>query len=389
MLDNRLTRVQYRNFMSFADEEVDLGDLIVLVGPNGSGKSNFIEGLRFLRDALRIGLDTAVANRGGIELVRRKRPGGRGRPPDMEIRIEGMAANQRFSYGVSIAARAGGDWHVRSERCRLAASGTEQYTLDRDGDGGFTIQGPEDDPHGDSRMDGGRVDPKVFTLQLAGRPFHRIVTLLRNLGTFNIYPDTLRQPQRLLEPRWLQDDGRNLASLLRRLRDRRHPAADRIRDALADLIPGVSNFKVSMNGGYASISLALNVSGKDMWFDASQVSDGTLRLLGIATAIHQWPAPSLIAIEEPELTVHPGAAVVLTDELVEAAQRTQILVTTHSPDIVARMPVSALRVVEATEQGTRIDSVSANQVDAVNKNLFSAGDLIRVHGLRRELHVAG
>ena len=127
---------------------------------------------------------------------------------------------------------------------------------------------------------------------------------------------------------------RNFASVLKNIRRRRNPAADRIRDVLADLVPGVTNFRVTQSGGYLAVSLALQHTGQEMWFDASQLSDGTLRLLGILTAIHQVPAPSLIAIEEPELTVHPGAAAVLTDELIEAAERTQVLLTTHSPDIV-------------------------------------------------------
>ena len=274
--------------------------MFVLVGANGSGKSNFIEGLRFLRDALRNGLDTAIANRGGIELVRRKRPGARGRPPVVEIEIEGLVSGRRFSYAVSIAAKTGGDWHVRSERCRVVDRQGFDHLLSRRGDGEFTIRGSDSDE--DS---GGRVDPNVLTLQFARIPFRRVVSFLQRMGTFSIYPDRLREPQRLLEPRGLDEDGRNLASLLRRLRDRRNPAADEIRDVLGNLVPGISNFRVSMNGGYAAVSLALRSGGKDMWFDASQLSDGTLRLLGIVTAIHQRPAPSLIAIEEPRTQCAP------------------------------------------------------------------------------------
>lgn len=126
-----------------------------------------------------------------------------------------------------------------------------------------------------------------------------------------------------------------------------------------------------------------------MWFDASQLSDRTLRLLGILTAIHQQPAPSLIAIEEPELTVHPGAAAVLCDELIEASQRMQVLVTTHSPELITRMPIESLRVVEATTDGTKIGRVSPEQIAAVKNELFSPGDLIRMEGLRRELSAVG
>ena len=138
-------------------------------------------------------------------------------------------------------------------------------------------------------------------------------------------------------------------------------------------------------GSYLVVSVALARNGRETWFNAAQLSDGTLRLLGILTALYQSPPPSLVAIEEPELTVHPRAAAVLTDELVDAAHRTQVVVTTHSPDIVSRMPSGSLRVVEATGQGTKVGQVSADQVHAINEQLFSAGDLIRIQGLRREL----
>ena len=378
MLDDRLTSVRYRNFMSFADEEVELSDLAVLVGPNGSGKSKFVDGLRFLRDALRIGLDAAVTNRGGIDYIRRKQS--RDRLP-VEIEVEGMASDQPFSYGLSITAMADGEWEVAEERCS-AARERGCFRFRRDGSD-VTVSGP--DGYAGSRvLDSVMPDPKTLTFPLAGVPFRTVLTFLRDMGAYNIYPNALREPQRLM-PGLLEDDARNLVSVLRGLRDMRSPAADRIRDALRDLVPGAVNFRVTANGGYAALSLARRSSGRDMWFDASQLSDGTLRMLGILTAIHQRPAPPLIAIEEPELTVHPGAVAVLADELVDAAHRTQTLVTTHSPDLVARMPLDSLRVVEMTAEGTKVGRVSEHQVDAVNDKLFSPGDLIRIEGLRREL----
>lgn len=246
------------------------------------------------------------------------------------------------------------------------------------------MRGPDADPELHRR-----IDSKVLMLPLAGRPFRRVASLLRDIGAYSIYPDVLREPRRLLESARLDDDAQNLTSVLRWLRERRSPAADRIRDALGDLVPGVANFRVTNTGGWLAVSLAMRSDDREMWFDASQVSDGTLRLLGILTAIHQRLTPSLIAIEEPELTVHPGAAAMLCDELIEASQNMQVFVTTHSPDIISRMPVSSLRVVEGRADGTRIGKVASDQVAAINDQLFSPGDLIRIEGLRRETSPAG
>ena len=375
MLDSRISRLRYRNFMSFADESPTLDDLVVLVGPNGAGKSNFVEGLRFLRDALTIGLDSAITKRGGIDLIRRKSPAGR--PPDMEIGVDGLADGARFSYRVTIGAVEGGEWLIKGEHCRFAG-----HALERD-ETSLMMRGPDIDPELHS------IDSKVLMIPLVGPPFRRVASLLRDIGAYSIYPDVLREPRRLLGQARLEDDAQNLTSVLRGLRERRSPAADRIRDALGDLVPGVSNFRVTNNGGWLAVSLAMQSDDREMWFDASQVSDGTLRMLGILTAIHQRPPPSLIAIEEPELSVHPGAAAVLCDELIEASQNMQVVVTTHSPDIISRMPVSALRVVERSADGTRLGKVASDQLAAINDELFSPGDFIRIEGLRRETSPAG
>ena len=71
-----------------------------------------------------------------------------------------------------------------------------------------------------------------------------------------------------------------------------------------------------------------------------------MRLLGLLTALYQERPPSLIGIEEPELTIHPGAQAVLADVMVEATLRTQVLVTTHSPDLIDRLPIESLRAVQ-------------------------------------------
>ncbi len=213
-------------------------------------------------------------------------------------------------------------------------------------------------------------------------PAHRFLT---SMSVYSIYPDALRVPQPPLAPHPLDEHGQNLASVLKSLRDRRRPAASSIRDALAAAVPQVLNYRVQAIGGFLSIQVQQRYRGTEHWFDANQCSDGTLRILGLTAALHQEPPRSLIAIEEPELTVHPGAAGVLCDELLGAAETTQVVLTTHSPDIISRMPIESLRIVEMTDVGSEVGAVAPDQVRAVQEKLFSPGDLIRVEGLRREL----
>ena len=102
------------------------------------------------------------------------------------------------------------------------------------------------------------------------------------------------------------------------------------------------------------------------------------------TALLQVPSPSLIAIEEPELAVHPGALRLLIDELRAAAHRGQVLITTQSSDVLDLLSLDELRTVSATATGAIITSVSERQRAIVKEGLFSLGELHRSEGLEPE-----
>lgn len=91
----------------------------------------------------------------------------------------------------------------------------------------------------------------------------------------------------------------------------------------------------------------------------------------------------MIAFEEPEAAVHPGAAAVLAEALQEAGLRTQVLLTTHSPDLITRFDVDALRAVDRNASGvTVIAPIVESQREAIRRRLFTAGELHRIEGLR-------
>ena len=123
-------------------------------------------------------------------------------------------------------------------------------------------------------------------------------------------------------------------------------------------------------------------NGKGSWFDLSYESDGTIRLLAMLTALSQDPAPSVVGLEEPELAIHPGAMAVLSDAMKEAATRGQVLVATHSPDLIDRLPIESIRAVTAEGGSTRVDRVAEHQLKSVRQNLFSAGEIHSMEGLQ-------
>jgi len=116
-----------------------------------------------------------------------------------------------------------------------------------------------------------------------------------------------------------------------------------------------------------------------------QESDGTLRLLALLTAMYQQPPLYMLVIEEPELTVHPEALAVLVDLLIERSAYQQVLITTHSPDLLNCLPAETLRIVELEGGTTKIGPLSEEQKAVVEAKYFKMGDLLRLEGLRREL----
>jgi predicted ATPase len=119
------------------------------------------------------------------------------------------------------------------------------------------------------------------------------------------------------------------------------------------------------------------------------MSDGTLRALGVLTALFQGNSdhsPSLIGIEEPETALHPAASAALREALVRAGERTQVLVTSHSPDLLddVAIPADSLLVVVSEEGATRVAPVDGASRQAIRDHLYSAGELLRLDQLSVE-----
>jgi len=114
-----ITRVQVKNFRSLANVDVRLGPLTVLVGRNGTGKSTFLDVLRFVRDALKMGLGDAILARRGIASLRRWSPR---KPYDIEITLQVEKPDFWAEYSFTIGSRQKGAYRVKREACSVGKS---------------------------------------------------------------------------------------------------------------------------------------------------------------------------------------------------------------------------------------------------------------------------
>jgi predicted ATPase len=121
------------------------------------------------------------------------------------------------------------------------------------------------------------------------------------------------------------------------------------------------------------------------------MSDGTLRALGVLTALYQSPNGGdpvpLIGIEEPEVALHPAAAGVLFDCLQEAAASRQVIVTSHSADLLDRhdIPIGSLLAVNQYAGKTVIAQLDKAGRMMLKKKLRTPGELLRMNQITPEL----
>lgn len=397
---SRITRIWAKNFRSVADSSLELGPVTVLVGPNGSGKSNLLDVAGFLGDALRTNLDTAFSARQGFESVRMRDS----EPNGVEMGVRYETGGLSIDYDFAVEGNEDGGCRVTRERI-VRSSGCERFPSIKIQNGNLVspeeligeIGGRFKDGDTDFATDDLAL-PNNLRLITGGTPgdkdswfhngFHIMRSELARLRIYRLFPNTMRQPQKARNPRPLEPDGGNLASALREL-DKKHPdSMGLIKTALCHIIPFITDLRVVPAGGFLVTQLKhgdVSVGDEDdAWFDLTQESDGTVRMLGILTALYQKPYLPLIGIEEPELNVYPGAFEALGEVIHEAARRSQMLITTHSPDLIDKFRAENILVVSAERGITTAGPVSKIQMKVARRNLFSPGELHRMEGLRRE-----
>ncbi|MDG5497274.1 AAA family ATPase [Niveispirillum sp. BGYR6] len=371
-----IRRITLRNYKSIAYCRIDLHDLMFLVGRNGAGKSNFLDAFRFVSDALRTSLDQALRDRGGIREVRRRSGG---HPTHFAIRLEFQLPDGRYGYyAFSVGTTGTGAPQVAREECWVYPAqdfGEPDY---------FEILAGE--VKGNSLSAFPAVLPDRLALVAAsGLPaFRPVFDLLSRMDVYNINPEVLRAPQKPDLGGVMRHDGSNAASVLHRFSAE---TRESVRTHLSRIVPGVSAVTVKPLGSYETIEFSQIVQGqKHPWaFLAQQMSDGTLRALGILLAAFQDGAgsaavsPRLIGLEEPETALHPAAVGILLSALQEGARHRQILVTCHSPDLLDSFDIvpNQMIAVESKNGTSVLGPLDSASIQTLRDHLLTPGELLR------------
>ena len=210
---------------------------------------------------------------------------------------------------------------------------------------------------------------------------------LLGLATYSLVPSVMREHQPP-EPGLMVHTGRNVSRAIVQLEEIDPGSIDRVRQYLSVIVPGVTNFEPVTYGDRETVRFTVNHGDRETKFDASSMSDGTLRVfassLMAAFQIGLPTGPSLVAIEEPETSLHPAASAALVDALDEATGRTQVLITTHSTELLDNPTIQPenIRVVEMIDGETVVAKVDEATVEIVERRLDSLGGL----ELQNQLH---
>lgn len=372
-----IRRVVLRNYKSIGHCDVRLLPLTYLVGRNGAGKSNFLDALHFVRDALAGSLDSAINERGGLNEVRRRSSG---HPTHFGIRLEfRLKCGGEGWYAFDIGSMASGGYEVQHEECVIDGVGKGPF---------FRISKGRLRDSSESTFPAVTADRLALVAASGFTVFRPVFDALTAMGFYNLNPKLMRELQKPQDGRLLKPVGENIVSVIGHLE---RVAPDRVKvinEYLQSVAPMVHGMERKAIGPMETLEFRQEMAGaKHPWkFLAQNMSDGTLRALGVMTALLQSNvdySPTLIGIEEPETALHPAASAALREVLVEASRHTQVLVTSHSPDLLDDQGIDADSILSVVSEGgeTKIAPLDEGSRQVLRDHLFSAGELLRMNQL--------
>ncbi|HSK01768.1 MAG TPA: AAA family ATPase, partial [Kofleriaceae bacterium] len=294
-------RIEIRNYRSIEHVSIELPPFAVVVGPNGSGKSNFADALVFARDIATNASD-AIEQRGGITGIRRWRPT---KPAEIAIGLRASRSKSGLDsdyvqHSFKIRSDAQGRFEFTEEFVEIVSKGAVRVWLARMDDSlalseGEWLPGIEE-----------TASAMVVAGQLKG--FAR-TSALRNVRRYRLNPDAMRQPQISSDKVRLEENGSNIATAVRDVV--RAGRRDELLRAMAKIVPGLRDVKVLHLGRFLTLRFEQEQgpgAGLVADFNATEMSEGALRALGIVVATLQMIPDELLIIEEPEVSIHVGAA---------------------------------------------------------------------------------
>jgi predicted ATPase len=359
-----------QNFLSYGseEEEIELQPLNVLIGPNASGKSNLIEAIALLK-ATPTDLTAPIRKGGGISDFLWKGEKG---IPTAEITAtldRDGSIPLRYRIGFSVVGQ-------RLELVDEAVENERSYPGEDDVYFFYRYQQGRPVLNVKTALEGQRSqralrredlipDQSVLSQRKDPDQYPELTYVGNQFSNIGLYRDwhigretDARMPQKTDLPEHpLLEDGSNLGLVLNNLQ---YQLGTRyIIEKLKKFYDAAEEITIKIYGG--TVQIFIREEGLIQPIPATRLSDGTLRYLFLLALLCDPTPPPLICIEEPEIGLHPDILPIIAELLLEASQRTQLIITTHSDTLVSALTPESVLVCDRDEKGThlrRLDKVS-------------------------------
>lgn len=357
----RIETLHVKNYRALKEITLNkITPLTVLLGPNGSGKSTVFDVFAFLAECFTDGLRKAWDRRGRFRELRSRDQDG---PIVIEIQYREKLGSPLITYHLEIEEQSKGPVVAREFlRWKRGHPAAPFHFLDYQYGKGKVITGEEPEST-DIRIDKPLSGPDVLAVSTLGTLAENPrVIALRNFITgwhlSYLSADAARgNPEAGAEER-LSPTGENLPNVIQYLREQHPERLEQIFETLRRRIPRIERVQAEVLQDSRLLLLV-----KDAPFSTPVLSrfasDGTLKLLAYLTLLYNPDPPQLVGIEEPENYLHPRLLPELAEECQQAAQRTQLIVTTHSPFFINPLRPDEVRVLyRATDGYTRVQRIA-------------------------------
>lgn len=311
-----IEQVAIKNYKSIKELQLPLNRLNVLIGSNGAGKSNFISFFELTKAIYEQRFGSYTLAKGGIDSLLYR---GRKISPSMQGLLDFDNTNA-FFYEIK------------------PAQSNKGY-IENTGDY-FNNSHKQDKDY--SKWNKTIWDNAVEESSLIGNPKWRAGYLRRYLNSFTVYhfhDTSMNSPMRgecnINDNAFLRDNGSNLAAYLYYLMQNDEKAFRLIEGVVRSIAPYFKGFKLRPDANNKeSIRLEWEEKDTDMYLNGYSFSDGTLRFIALATLLLQSSAPEVVIIDEPELGLHPAAINKLAELVKRASDKSQIILSTQSTNLV-------------------------------------------------------
>lgn len=375
-----IDRFCVKNFRSIQECDVELAPLTFFIGSNGSGKTSFIDALLFIGSAIRDSLKSAIDQRGGIHSILHHPIT---LPASSQFHVYISYLNGVSEFHLELGIVDGWGVSVLREECRIQnTQGDQHYYLVEEGR-----------VSGSAAVFPAVSADRIFLSNASGlpefRPLYDYLTGLESteptpVGLHEVLERFTRLSQRF------GSDGKEvgLAARFRKLKNRQPDRLEIIQQYLRAIAPPFDRVElVESNGRLWLQFLEKSPTGVAMPFYISQSSAGLVNSAEMLLQLFQLPdegrPPAAIILEEPEARLHPGAIQVIRDSFMEASRFRQVLVTTHSPDLLdnSDIPGESIRIVYRNGTGTHISALDDRTKSIIRDQLYTPGQLLRQGGL--------